>query len=588
MSSFIIVKAVHHGAAKNFGNFPIFIKFTPPTPFKTPEILFMRPFHHTLTKRHSPIQTGFRNGWWSVIVLIGFANVMCSALRAQVIRLNEDYPGQSNAMRESIMAKDYIYFTQYLGSSQEKVVYYKIGEKQSQPCEGLMEMTGLFSFLQTQDNDLLLLNEEEQVIQTTAENDAFKIVYTPDTVKRQQYFTSFKNANQDVIFLFGEFTDTENWYTDSLAVYIKPLGADTLTRIGVLQTPVDVMQYPEDYFEFTCNDQYLIVADAYLQSYYQTECFDLHTGHSFFLNSIMEHPHMILDFVAMDSTFYFFDGATLHATNGSDDPITTIDLPYDAISFSSLRDTRLTPVGHHLLFRGRVNDQVALLAFDTATGQTSVLGYVPWNLIDAQVIEWNDQLVVLLRTYDYGYKVWTFDFEGGQTLVADIENINSYQSLALFSNENYVFWNIGGSMQHFYRSSLEPLTTERLETPELDYSELPVYYPFPDGFYCTLRSAEFGREMGYYANPNPLEWFERDAITTAYPNPCSNEVVVHFGSLMNTIDVQMHSLQGQLVYQQSMVQAYSTRINMTPMPSGVYFITLVTPHETRTVKVIKS
>jgi hypothetical protein len=534
---------------------------------------------------HSHCIIQFRLLPYAMVTILAF---IYSSLHAQVERLNHIYPDQSSNMRQSILAKDYIYFTQYLGSFQESISYYKIGEKESQQCEGAMAMTGLFTLLQTQDNALILLNDEEQVIQTTAGNDNFKIVYTPDTVKRQQYYTSFKNANHDVIFLFGEFTDTENSYRDSLAVYIKPLGADTLTRIGVLQTPVDVIQYYPDYFEFTCNDQYLIVTDATLQSYYETECFNLHTGHSFFLNSIMEHPHMILDFVAMDSMFYFFDGTTLYATNGSEDPVTTIDLPFDAISLSSLRDTRLTPIGDYLLFRGRVNDQVALLAYDTTTGQTLVLGYVPWNLIDAQVIEWNDQLVVLLRTYDYSYEVWSFDFQGGQTLAVDIENIDSYQSIALFSNEDYVFWNIGGSMQQFYRSRLEPLTTERLETPQLDYSELPLYYPFEDGFYCTLRSDEFGREMGYYANPNPLQWFESGAITTAYPNPCSNEVVVNFGSLMNTIDVQMHSSQGQLVYQQSMVQAYSTRINMTPMPSGVYFITLVTPHETRTVKVIKS
>ena len=525
-----------------------------------------------------------------VLLLIVHGLWISLPLHAQVYRISDDYPGPSSGVLEAQAGEDLIYYIRRTESIFNHPAYIKKGESTGALCAVPNDDPNVYEILTVIENELICSNDSGQLLGLNAHTNSSKILYTLDSSKRQVLYTSLKNEKNDLIVLFIEYTNIENspYYYDSLAVYVKPALEDTLYRRGTLQTNISFTDISAESFEMASTYTHLFLKLNSLWPFQNIECFDLATGSSRILNEEAEIAAVRIEFEQMDSLVYFFDGVELYATNGTFGELNKIQLPYNGVSVFSIIEERLSICEHYLLFKGVHNNQVVLFAYDTKQKEFILLGEMPWNTIDAQFEWWNNELVCFLRTYDYGYKVLVYDMQGNHRVVEEYTDIIGYYTLQLFSNNEKVFWSIGSELNALYSSRLEPLSTTWIETPVLNYTEAQTFIPYDQGFYAVARTQEFGREFMQYKNDMPVVDFEINSLITAYPNPCMDELVVNFGSYMKEMRLMLLDSRGALHFSDTYYNAHSATLNTQQLEKGMYYVQLIGPNTTKTVKIIKS
>ena len=73
-----------------------------------------------------------------------------------------------------------------------------------------------------------------------------------------------------------------------------------------------------------------------------------------------------------------------------------------------------------------------------------------------------------------------------------------------------------------------------------------------------------------------------------YPNPTSDNVLVHFNGRNEIKGFKIYNQMGELTLANDDVNAQSTTINVQTMPAGIYVIQVVTTQGTLTKKIIIS
>ncbi len=85
---------------------------------------------------------------------------------------------------------------------------------------------------------------------------------------------------------------------------------------------------------------------------------------------------------------------------------------------------------------------------------------------------------------------------------------------------------------------------------------------------------------------NPNSYRDKDGELMIYPNPANTELTIEFLSVNNiNYNLQIANAIGQVVCQ-SKVSTYKTAINISELPTGIYFVTLKTGTATLTKKVV--